>query len=180
MPEPALSVREIEEKDIGAIADYWLGADARYLQNMGADINKLPPRQEWTAMLGEQISSPMEEKQAYCIIWEADGQAVGHSNINKITFGQEAYMHLHLWGAGQRKQGMGSQLVHLTLPYFFENFKLQKLCCEIYVLNIAPNKALERAGFEFISNYTTIPGWINFEQQVSLWELSYEKFQSTT
>jgi RimJ/RimL family protein N-acetyltransferase len=65
----------------------------------------------------------------------------------------------------------------MTLPLFFERLQLKKLYCEPYALNSAPNKSLEKVGFEFIKEYITIPGSLNFEQPVKRWELSYEKFQ---
>ncbi|PRY10957.1 RimJ/RimL family protein N-acetyltransferase [Pontibacter ummariensis] len=172
-----LSVRELQEQDITPITRYWLSADSTYLKGMGADINKMPTEDEWAAMLLEQLRTPITEKKSYGIIWEVDGQAVGHSNVNKIVFGEEAYMHLHLWNAGTRKQGNGTALIKLTLPYFFHNLKLKTLYCEPYALNPAPNKTLEKVGFAFVDSYVTTPGWINFEQEVNLWKLSYTNFE---
>ena len=85
-------------------------------------------------------------------------------------------MHLHLWNTGTRQKGMGTALVKLTLPFFFINYHIKKLYCEPYALNPAPNKTLEKAGFKFVKKFTTIPGWLNFEQEVNLWEMSYERF----
>jgi len=36
---------------------------------------------------------------------------------------------------------------------------------------------MEKLGFEFIKEYITVPGWINFEQSVKHWELTLEKFR---
>jgi RimJ/RimL family protein N-acetyltransferase len=177
MSQPALSVREIEAGDIGLIANYWLAADHAFLRGMGADPAKRPAREPLMAMLSAQLSQSYPEKQSYCIIWLVDGQPAGHSNVNRIVWGQEAYMHLHVWQAGARSKGLGTAMVKMTLPYFFENLQLQKLCCEPYALNPPPNKTLEKVGFEFIKQHVTIPGWINFEQTVNLWELDYEKYK---
>lgn len=177
MTPPKLTVRELQEKDIDAIADYWLHSDAAFLQGMGVDLAKLPTRDEWRAMLTEQLNTPLLEKKSYCIIWEVEGNAVGHSNINKIVLGQEAYMHLHLWDPEARKKGYGTRLIHLTLPYFFEAYQLKTLYCEPYALNPAPNRTLQRAGFRPIKEYITTPGWINFEQPVRLWAMSVEEFE---
>ena len=172
-----LSVREIQERDISLIIDYWLNADKLFLLNMGVDVNKMPSKEEWQNMLLAQISQPYENKNSYCIIWQVNGTPVGHSNVNKIVFREEAYMHLHLWKNEFRKTGFGTELVKMTLPYFFENLGLDKLYCEPYASNPAPNKTLEKTGFEFIKEYITTPGFLNFEQKVNLWELSYEKFR---
>ncbi|MEI2738174.1 MAG: GNAT family protein [Chitinophagaceae bacterium] len=176
MKSNRLSVREIKETDIPLILDYWLSADADFLAGMGADIAKLPARQDWEVMLAAQLSQPYKEKQSYCIIWLADDVPVGHSNTNKIQFGEEAYMHLHLWKADKRQKGMGAELVKMTLPYFFNKLQLKRLYCEPYALNPAPNKTLEKVGFTFVKEHLTIPGSLNFEQPAKLWELTYNDF----
>jgi RimJ/RimL family protein N-acetyltransferase len=177
MQQIQLSVREIQKQDIELISQYWQNADESFLKGMGADKNKLPSNEEFTQMLTNQVNAPLEEKKSYCIIWEVDGKAVGHSNVNKIVFGEEAFMHLHLWNAEIRKKGFGPDLVKMTLPYFFENLKLKKLFCEPYALNPAPNKTMEKIGFAFVKSYITIPGYINFEQEVNLWEMDLARFK---
>jgi RimJ/RimL family protein N-acetyltransferase len=127
-------------------------------------------------MLSEQLSQSYHEKKSYCIIWLEDDKPVGHSNVNKIVFGEIAYMHLHLWYTGTRKKGAGTVFVKKTLPFFFENLQLKKICCEPYSLNPAPNKTLARVGFRFVNEYKTTPGWLNFEQTVNLWEMNHSEF----
>jgi RimJ/RimL family protein N-acetyltransferase len=178
MPDPFLSVREIEHRDIEPLSDYWFKSDAEFLINMGVDLSKMPTQVEWQKMLTEQINQSYREKQSYCIIWMLNNQAVGHANINRIIFGEEAYMHLHIWKQANRTKGMGLAFVKMTLPFFFDNMNLKKICCEPYALNPAPNKTLEKLGFEFIKEYVTTPGWINYEQLVKHWELDLEKFKS--
>ncbi|MEO6731868.1 MAG: GNAT family protein [Ferruginibacter sp.] len=178
MSTPKLSVREIQREDIPLIVDYWLTATPAHLQAMGVDLGKIPTRQQWMSMLPEQLNQPYEQKQSYCIIWLADGQPIGHSNVNKIIFGEEAYMHLHIWYAPIRELHVGTELVKMTLPYFFNNLQLKKICCEPYALNPAPNKALAKAGFQFVKEYITTPGSLNFEQRVLHWEILQSRFNN--
>jgi RimJ/RimL family protein N-acetyltransferase len=180
MAAPTLSVRELRAGDIDPIADYWLNADPSYLEGMGVDRAKMPTREEWTAMLIEQLSTPLKEKKSYALIWEVDGKPVGHSNINKIVFGQEAYMHLHIWIPEVRKKGYGVPFIRLSLPYYFTNYELQVLYCEPYALNEAPNRTMERAGFRRVKEYVTTPGWINFEQPVRLWAMTRAEWKEAT
>ncbi|MCB0524631.1 MAG: GNAT family protein [Saprospiraceae bacterium] len=165
------TVREIRSSDIDLIIHYWVTADTEYLRGMGADINKLPSPDELRQMLHKQTTQAYADKKAYCIIWELDGVPVGHCNVNKIIYGEEAYMHLHLWQAQNRRSGLGLEFVRMTLPYFFRNMKLQRLYAEPFAANPAPNKTLARLGFRFLKTYTTTPGSINFEQEVNLWVL---------
>lgn len=130
-----------------------------------------------TNFLINQISIPFKEKMSYALIWCLDGKPIGHNNINAIEFGQSAKMHLHLWNTENRQKGIGTFLIKKSLPFFFENLKLKELWCEPYALNPAPNKTLEKIGFEFQKKYTTIPGSINFEQEVNQWKLTKEQYK---
>jgi RimJ/RimL family protein N-acetyltransferase len=149
MIENVLSVRELQKDDIEYIVQYWLNAEDDFLLEMGVDLAKLPTEAELSTMLLQQLKQSHTKKQSYCIIWKIDSKPVGHSNINKINFGEKAYMHLHLWRSNRRKKGVGSQFVKMSLPYFFQNYKLKKLYCEPFALNPAPNKALKKIGFTF-------------------------------
>jgi RimJ/RimL family protein N-acetyltransferase len=177
MSAPLLSVREIQHNDIQPLSDYWFTSDREFLVNMGVDLSRMPTSEQWEQMLEQQIRQSYKEKHSYCMIWLLENEPIGHSNINRIIFGEEAYMHLHIWKKDNRTKGMGLQFAKLTLPHFFKNMQLKKICCEPYALNPAPNRIMEKLGFDFIKEYVTIPGWINYEQTVKHWELSREKFR---
>ena len=176
MDDQVLSVRELQKDDIQSIIDYWSKHDAAYYESMGVDVNKLPQEDQLSEMLLDQIATSVENKKAYCVIWECNGQAIGHCNLNPVSFGEEAHMHLHMWDGGTRNRGMGTTLLKLTLPFFFKKLKLKTLYCQPYAINDAPNKTLLRVGFEFEKEYVTIPGSLNFEQPVKRWLLTRERF----
>jgi len=167
-----LSVREMIGNDIENIVDYFIEADVDFLKVMGADKNKLPERKAWIKKLKTEFEKPYNEKEFYYIVWLINGQPVGHSNINNISFGKSATMHLHLWNGNNRKKGLGVKFLNMSTPYYFEHFKLEKLVCEPRAENAAPNKALQKAGFYLIRTYKTTPGWINFHQTVNRYELT--------
>lgn len=173
-----LNVRELEVKDIALIIDYWLTSAPGFLEGMGVDLSKVPSRESLNLMLTGQLALPIQKRASYALIWECDGVAVGHSNVNTISYGQQANMHLHLWTKPNRKRGMGTQLVKKTLPFYFNNLKLQQLICEPYALNAAPNKTLKKIGFTYEKTYRTIPGSLNFEQEVCRWVLSRDAFNT--
>lgn len=170
-----MSIRELELNDIEKIVDYFVKSDADFLKGMGADKSKLPIRKEWISKLKSEFKKPNKKKEFYYIIWMINNEPIGHSNINKIDFGNSATMHLHLWKNERRKKGLGLVFLRQTIPYYFKNFELEKLICEPYLKNIAPNKVLKNLGFEFIRTYETTPGWINFHQKVNRYELKKEQ-----
>jgi len=173
-----LSVREMHASDIPLIADYWTSAPAEYLLGMGADPARMLPAHEWHELLTNQLHTPIEQKQSWCLIWEIDGNPVGHCNINQITPGSVAEMHLHLWHPETRHKGAGTALVKMSIPLFFKTFSLQRLYCRPYAHNTAPNKTLALAGFTLLQQVTTTPGYLNFEQPVNVWMITRTEIQS--
>ncbi|UTW65481.1 GNAT family N-acetyltransferase [bacterium SCSIO 12643] len=174
-----LTVRECTLEDLEKIIDYFVLADSEFLKGMGADKSKLPQKQDWIKKLESEFVLPYHKKDFYYIIWELDHQAIGHSNINNIQYGNSATMHLHLWDNPTRKKGLGSEFLKLTLPYYFKHFELKKLICEPYSKNIAPNKTLKKLGFELVRTYETIPGWINYLQTVNSYEFTKSRFENS-
>jgi RimJ/RimL family protein N-acetyltransferase len=172
-----LSVKPLEPAEIPLIVSYWHDSDPAFLRGMGVDIPKLPSRENLAVMLRQQLEIPIAQRRSFCLIWLLDGMAVGHCNTNPTTFGEEAFMHLHLWQSPNRQRGLGTELVKLSLPVFFERLQLKTLYCEPYALNPAANRTLERLGFEFVKEYVTTPGPINFEQPVKRWVMEKGKLE---
>lgn len=162
---------------IPSIVDYFLESSPGYLQAMGANPLKLPNRNDWIDSLVYQYQKPYKIKSYYYVIWNVDDVPVGHSNINHIIFGESATMHLHIWNSKNRKKGMGLEFLKLSIPYYFKNFNLQTLICEPFANNPAPNKTLPKLGFTFVKKYETIPGPINYKQEVCRYELSIDRFK---
>ncbi|OSY89188.1 hypothetical protein WH52_00595 [Tenacibaculum holothuriorum] len=171
-----ISVREMLVEDINFIVDYFHDSSEEFIRGMGASKSKFLSKEEWYVKIHAEVIKNYKEKQLYYTIWELNNKPIGHCNINKLVFNKSAYMHLQMWDSTKRKKGLGVQLVKKSLPFFFNNFKLENLFCEPYALNPAPNKTLPKAGFDFVKTYKTSPGRINFYQQVNKYVLTQEKF----
>lgn len=173
--DPNISARELQYSDIPLICQYWLDAKADYVSALGVDLSKMPESESISQMLQRQLESSYPNKESYATIWLLDGLPIGHCNVNKIIYGKEAYMHLHLWKPELRHLGIGTKLVQRSLSYFFENLNLKSIYCEPYAENIAPHHTLQKAGFEFVKTYRTIPGSMNFEQEVHQWRIDRDQ-----
>ncbi|HYC83816.1 MAG TPA: GNAT family N-acetyltransferase [Chryseosolibacter sp.] len=173
----SLLVRHVEPNDFPQIVDYFRNSDDEFLLAMGVDKRKLPEREKWLAILHKNYAAPIPQTQFYYLIWLLNDRAVGHSNINKIAYGQEAFMHMHAWQKDNRRRGLGSEFIKLCIPQYFWNFRLQTLYCEPYAHNPAPNRILEKTGFTLVRTYETVPGWINFHQPVNRWRMDVDTFR---
>ena len=149
------------------MVDYFLSADDEFLRGMGAARSKLPSREDWISSVLRDHDRPNHQKERAYLAWVYDGVAIGHSSINKIQVGEEAFIHLHVWLRARRQGGLGTRFFRLSADRFAEDFALQRLYCEAYAENPAPNRLLEKSGFRFVKRYRTIPGPINFEQDVN-------------
>lgn len=164
------TVRLLEEEDIQKISHYWLNSSKEHLIGMGVNLSKLPNESEFKFMLMDQLQMPLGNKRALATIWELNGEAIGHCNVNKISFGNEAYIHVHIWDKKHRKSGIGEELFKVSVDLFMEQLQLKRIICEPYAENAAPNNLLRNTSFQLIKTYSTIPGAINFEQMVNRWE----------
>jgi [ribosomal protein S5]-alanine N-acetyltransferase len=171
-----ISVRLATVEDYTSIVDYFRSGDEEFHLAMGVDSSKLPSRDEWLKLLHENHKQPLERKSFFYVIWMYNNEPIGHSNINKIVFGDEAYTHLHMWRKDIRQSGLGMQFMKLSIPFYFRRFELKNLFCEPYARNEAPNKTLKKLGFDFEREYQTIPGWISFHQPVNRWCMSRQRF----
>lgn len=176
MMKQQLDIRPLELKDIPLIADYWLNSKPKLLEAMGVDLDKLPSRQDLIKGLTAQLDKPLKERQTYALIWLLKGLPIGHCNVNPFTFGEEAYLHLHIWQSTYRGKGIGAQLVQLSIIHFFDKLELKRIISEPYALNPSPNKTLAKLKFKKIKTYRTIPGSLNFEQEVNRWEIQKNQF----
>ena len=165
------TVRELTSKEIPLIVDYWTTANCEFLFKMGADIDKVPSSENITKMLTHQLNLPIQERTSFCLIWFLDGAPVGHNNTNPTSFGLEAHMHLHIWEKENRRKGLGLEFLKIAIPVFFKKLQLNKLLVEPMAGNKAPNELLKKAGFEFVSSRICIPGSLNFEQEVNVWQM---------
>ena len=153
--------------DYERMVDYFLNADEKFLEGMGVDSNKLPEREVWIESSLRDHEKPGGEKERSYLKWIYDGEIVGHSSINRIKIGEQALIHLHLWVRDLRAAGLGTKFFWASVVKFIRMYRLKRLYCEPYAMNVAPNRVLKKCGFRFIKKYKTVPGPINFEQEVN-------------
>jgi RimJ/RimL family protein N-acetyltransferase len=155
------------KSDYERVVDYFLRADEAFLRGMGVDPERLPERNAWLDRLLPDLTRADPLKQTFYLGWDDEGTRVGHCNVNRLVYGDQAYVHLHLWDPGIRRAGLGAEFLRLSVPIFFQRLALQRVYCEPYADNPAPNRVLVKVGFRFIKRYRTTPGFINFEQEVN-------------
>jgi RimJ/RimL family protein N-acetyltransferase len=168
-------IRELEvrpfstREEYEGMVDYFLGGGDDFLIGMGVERALLPTREGWLRDLLADHERPDEQKDRLYVAWYYLGGQIGHSSVNRIRVGDDAFFHLHMWRSDLRKSGLGLQLCRESIRMYFDRLWLQRLWCEPYAENPAPNRTLPKLGFRFVKRYRTVPGSINFEQDVNLY-----------
>lgn len=173
MGEPQLLVRDMRRSEVGLRIDYFHDAADDYLRFLGVDRSLLLPRADWLAYYHEDYRRPPERRDSYPLVWELGGRVVGFSSADRISYGTEAFMHLHLLADEDRRQGLGTEFVRRSAQRYFDVFELERLFCEPNAFNTAPNRTLQRAGFRYVLTHEARPNPMNFRQVTNRWVLDH-------
>jgi RimJ/RimL family protein N-acetyltransferase len=171
----SLVIREMAIDEVDLVIDYFHGSTPEHLETLGVDPTRLPSRRDWQARYEAEYAKPIERRSTFLVIWEQDGAAVGFSTADKITYGEQAHMHLHVVDEGRRGSGVGAACVRETVGLYFCALRLRHLFCEPNAFNVAPNRTLQKAGFHYVKTYKTVPGPLNYHQAVTRWVFEGEQ-----
>ncbi len=169
--EAKLTVREMELAEVDLRINYFHDSSDEHLRTLGVDRARLPAREAWRSFYEEDYARPMPERESYSVVWELNGRVVGFSSTDRIVFGQEAFMHLHILDPTRRQQGLGADFVRMSAETYFRALQLQRLFSEPNAFNTAPNRALQHAGFRYLFTHEARPSSINFMQVTTRWVL---------
>jgi RimJ/RimL family protein N-acetyltransferase len=112
---------------------------------------------------------PIDQRATVLVGWLLDDRAIGFSTSDKIIFGEQANMHLHVADPERRHQGIGVECVRRSVQLYFDRLKVKRLFCEPNAFNVAPNRTLQKAGFKYLKTHMTVPGPLNYHQAVTRW-----------
>jgi RimJ/RimL family protein N-acetyltransferase len=164
-----LTVREMTSSEVDVIIDYFRNATPEYLEILGVDPTRVPDPEGWRERFQQAFARPVEARGWIAVLWLSNDQPVGFSTADKITYGEQANMHLHVVDPERRNRGIGAECVRRSVDIYFERLKLKRLFCEPNAFNVAPNRTLQKAGFKYLKTHMTVPGPLNFHQAVTRW-----------
>lgn len=164
-----LAVRPMRLDEVGIRIDYFHDSTDVELVRLGVDRALLPSRAEWYSFYERDYARPIAERENYLLVWLLDEEVVGFSSVDQIEFGAQAFMHLHIFESGHRGAGLGSRFVRLSARHYADVLQLRRLYCQPNAFNVAPNRALQRAGFKYLMTLETTPSAINGPQPVTRW-----------
>jgi RimJ/RimL family protein N-acetyltransferase len=164
-----LTVREMMGSEVDLIIEYFQKSAPEHLETLGVDPTRLPPVEGWRERLQRQCALPIDQRAMVLVAWLSDDRPIGFSTSDRISFGEQANMHLHVVDPERRHQGIGVECVRRSGDIYFERLKLKRLFCEPNAFNVAPNRTLQKAGFKYLKTHMTVPGPLNYHQAVTRW-----------
>ena len=171
----SLVVREMAVEDADLIIEYFHGSTPEHLELLGVDPTRLPPPERWRERYANECATPVRYRSTLLVIWELDTVPIGFSTADKIVYGEQAHMHLHVVDPQRRGSGIGSACIRKTADLYFEKLALERLFCEPNAFNVAPNRTLQSAGFRYVKSHMTVPGPLNYHQAVTRWVLEKDR-----
>jgi RimJ/RimL family protein N-acetyltransferase len=164
-----ISVREMSLDETTLVIEYFHSSTPEHLEMLGVDPTRLSSKADWEVRFRQLYQVPIADRPAYFVIWIADDLPVGFSSCDKIRFGEQANMHLHVTRPDLRQQGIGAQCVRESADVYFRTLKLKRLFCEPNAFNVGPSRTLQKAGFRYVKTHWTVPGPLNYHQAVTRW-----------
>ncbi|MCW5589908.1 MAG: GNAT family N-acetyltransferase [Legionellales bacterium] len=173
-PDPKCMILPTRPDEFAEVIRYFLNTDRETLKKRGINWKQLPSFDEWHSYMLLEYEKPLSEKNFFCLSWYYDHALIGHSCIDNIEFGKQAFAHLHIWKPELRHKKLGRSLFWLSVQYYVEHFSLESLYCQPKADNVAPNKLLRTLDFMHVKNYKTIPHPICNEQYVNLYVYKFK------
>jgi RimJ/RimL family protein N-acetyltransferase len=164
-----LTVREMTVVETDLIIEYFYSSTPEHLETLGVDPTRLPNPESWRERLRHEFARPVEQRATIVVVWLSGDRPIGFSSSDKIAYGRQANMHLHVTDPERRNQGIGAECVRRSVDIYFERLKLKRLFCKPNAFNVAPNRTLQKAGFKYLKTHMTVPGPLNYHQAVTRW-----------
>ncbi len=166
-----LIVRDMALDETELVIRYFHDAEPEHLEQLGVDPSRLPVPDNWRHFFRHEYALPIEHRTALLVLWLSDDAPIGFSTADKIAYGEQAHMHLHVIDPVQRGQGIGTECVRQSAKAYFDRLAIKRLFCEPNAFNVAPNRTLQKAGFKYLKTHRTVPGPLNYHQAVNRWVL---------
>ncbi len=135
--------REMRPEEARLVVDYFHCSTPEHLEMLGVDPTRLPSAEQWTERIHQNLNLPARRRTNYYVVWLEDEAPFGFSSCDKIAYGEQAYMHLHVFRPERRRRGLGTGAVRQTVEIYFAEFALRRLFCEPNAFNVGPNRTLQ-------------------------------------
>lgn len=172
-----MSAREMEEKDMASVVDYFLDTSKEQLAIDGIDELKIPNEEQLIDNLQQCLDSENKKKEQFNLLFERNGKTYGHCHLERVSKNKTAYFYFFYWQKAFRQVEIIDEWIDQSLSYFFEKHSLKTIYTELIPSDTYRNEVLTRAGFEFVKEHNIVGDSLRFEQTLNLWKLDRNKLE---
>lgn len=170
------NVRRLTMSDTSHIIDYWHDPDQQNDHGQrGADLAKIPSREEMRQRLAAMVDEDLQTAQDLCLVIDRDGEPAAYVIVKDINNASADHqVHCHIWHPRHRRQGIGSAVFLRVLQRIFDSCPIATLVFEPSIHNIPINKLIQRFGLRPIKTYRTQPSPMTKMMEVHRYEVTRE------
>jgi RimJ/RimL family protein N-acetyltransferase len=148
-----IKIRELQASDIDGIIAYFHFLSAADLAQIGIDDASLKREDDWKNWFEQNLYQSLNKLAAYFLVWELDEVMVGFTFVDRIVYGEDAYLYMYLIKPQLRKSGYGQKLLQQSIKTLFDQFKFDQLYCESSAINTQAQRALQACGFKYVKTH---------------------------
>lgn len=144
-----IEIRDIEEKDISSIVDYWHSSEEVFLTGIGVNMEKIVSREATANVFRRSLPGIRQENDRITLIADVKGEAIGYTNVNFNSDG-DAFAHVHIINKKFRNRGITRLLIADVIKIYFDSFQLENLYFQTNTKNKQINALLKKSGFRVV------------------------------
>ncbi len=140
-------IRDIEERDVEPLVQYWHHSPPAFLKSLGVDLSKLKTPEETRRRFQESIPRGAAPRSCVSYIVESEKTLIAYTNLNVHAL-DEAYAHFHVLAASVRARAVCYVLFPKGMQIFFDTVPVNKIFFQTSPENQNVKRMLESFGLK--------------------------------
>jgi RimJ/RimL family protein N-acetyltransferase len=136
-------LRDLEERDVEPITNYWFESGDAHLDFLGIDRRLLGSRDDTNERFRCAIPTGDSNQMKLAFAIALDGEFIGYTLLNRFD-ADTNYSHWHITDARRRAGGISSALYPSRTKTYFDAVPIERLIHQTRTRNLAVNRMLDK------------------------------------
>lgn len=170
-------IRDIEDRDVGALVAYWHQSPHCFLSSLGVDLSKLRTPEETRVRFLASVARGDLPRDRVTFVVESERELIAYTNLN-IRSGDEAYAHFHVLRDSLWTRAASYVLFPSAINVFFEATQLNKILFQTSPENRNINRMLESFGVRCRRMHLEAPDGMARPGEFNVYEIARDEAMS--
>ncbi len=167
-----LVIRQYEDLDTEAQADYFFKSPKDFLESIGFDPSKFKKREEWMAdVRRRRAEAKAKGDPPGVVVAELGGRAVSMVFLGRLSPDGVPRLHFHIFDPALRGRGLGGLIFMAGVRAFSRFHGFQRFFIEPKASNERMNRLMRKLGFKHLQDYMLAAGPVTQEMMASQYEI---------